>query len=87
MSVSCIYQDLSECRNILSYYRDIYFKKYPKETFNTTLLLIIHSQRIVDKMLDKKGYTKEISELLGQKKYHEVFEISLNFYHISQRHI
>ena len=87
LSISCIYQDLSECRNILSYYSDIYFKKYPKENFNITLLLIIHSQRIVDKMLDKKGYTKEINELLGNKKYNEVFGVSLNYYHISQRYI
>jgi len=87
LSISCIYQDLNECRNILSYYSDIYFKKYPKETFNITLLLIIHSQRIVDKMMDKKGYTKEINELLGHKTYNEVFGKSLNYYHITQTYI
>jgi hypothetical protein len=38
-------------------------------------------------MLDKKGYTKEINELLGNKKYNEVFGVSLNYYHISQRYI
>jgi hypothetical protein len=87
LSISCIYQDLTECRNILSYYSDIYFKKYPKETFNITLLIIIHSQRIVDKMLDKKGYTKEINELLGNKLYNEIFGRSVNHYHITQTYI
>ena len=87
LSISCIYKDINECRNILSYYSDIYFKQYPKETFNITLLLIIHSQRIVDKMMDKKGYTKEINELLGHKKFNEVFGRTLNYYHITQTYI
>ena len=83
LSFTCIYQDLTECRNILSYYGDIYFNKYPKETFNITLLFLIHSQRIVDKMMDKKGYTNEINELIGDKTYNEVFGRSLNYYHIT----
>ena len=84
LSISCISKDSSECRNILSYYSDIYFLQYPQESFNITLLLLIHAQRIVGKMAEKKGYTHELNELLGNKKYNEIFERTLNFSHISQ---
>ena len=84
LSISCISKDSSECRNILSYYSDIYFLQYPQESFNITLLLLIHAQRIVGKMAEKKGYTHELNELLGNKKYNEIFERTLNFSHICQ---
>ena len=84
LSISCIFKDSNECRNILSYYSEKYFAQYPKESFNITLLLLIHSQRINAKMSEKKGYTHEINELLGNKKYNEIFERILHISHIRQ---
>ena len=84
LSISCIFKDSTECRNILSYYSDKYFLQYPKESFNVTLLLLIHCQRIIGKMSEKNGYTHEINELLGNKKYNEIFDRTLHIYHLSQ---
>ena len=84
LSISCIFKDSNECKNILSFYSDKYFVQYPKESFNITLLLLIHSQRIVAKMVEKRGYIHEINELLGNKKYNEIFERIIHISHVRQ---
>ena len=84
LSTACINYDENNCQNIISYYSDIYFKEYPKEKFNVTLLLLIHIQRINDKMMEKKGYTDEIYELIGPQKYNEIFGSIINYSYVIQ---
>ena len=84
LSIACIGHNSSDCRNIISYYSDIYFESYPKEDFNMTLLFLIHSQRLSNKMIDKKGYTNEIHSLIGAKKYNQIFEKTINYFYVSQ---
>ena len=84
LSIVCIDYKEGFCNNILSYYSNIYFKKFPEDYFNITLLLLIHNQRIANKMMEKKGYTNEIHDIIGTKKYNQIFGDDINYLYVTQ---
>ena len=87
LSIVCIDYNENFCNNIVSYYSDIYFEQFPQDIFNITLLLLIHNQRIADKMMESKGYTNEIHDIIGTKKYNQIFGDTINYLYVTQIYV
>ena len=87
LSIVCINSNENICNNIVSYYSNIYLEKFPQDDFNITLLLLIHNQRIADKMMETKGYTNEIHDIIGTKKYNQIFGNTINYLYVTQTYV
>ena len=82
LSLSCIKQDSLTCNNLLSYYTEQYYQKYPDIKYDITLLLKVQTERISNKILDKRTIIAKIYNLIGEKKYEEIFGKIVNYSHI-----
>ena len=84
ISLSCIQIESSNCKNLISYYTEQYFSKYPEESFDVNSFLLMQSELLAKNMMDKRTYMNDVHRFMGDKKYNEIFGRRISYFRISQ---
>ena len=83
LSLACIQQDIN-CRSLVSYYSEQYTQNNPDINYDIALFLRMQTERISNKIMDKRTILAKINKLIGEQNYEDNFGRIVNYTHITQ---
>ena len=72
LSLACIQQDIN-CRSLVSYYSEQYTQNNPDINYDMALFLRMQTERISNKIMDKRTILAKINKLIGEQNYEDNF--------------
>ena len=84
LSISCIDGTSSNCNNIISFYTDIYFRRYPEEKFDIMSFLRLQNHELTLELMEQRNIFNNIYKYIGQERYNELMRKSVSYSRINK---
>ena len=87
LSISCIDSTPSNCNNIISFYTDIYFRRYPQEKFDIMTFLQLQNHALTLELMEKRNIFNNVYEYIGPERYNKLMRKSVTYLKINKTYV
>ena len=84
LSLTCIQHDTKKCQNLGFYYLEQLYQKYPEIDYDLTAFLKLQSQRISNKLMEKRSILTKLYHLIGSEHYEKYFGKKIYYSYMTQ---
>ena len=84
LSLTCIQHDTKKCQKLGFYYFEKLYEKYPQIDYDLTVFLKLQSQRISNKLMEKRSILTKIYHLIGSENYEKYFGKKIYYSYMTQ---
>ena len=87
LSISCIDSTSDNCNNIISFYTDIYFRRYPDEHFDIMAFLHLQNKALTLDLMKKRSIFNNVYKYIGAERYNDLLRKRVSYLKINKTYI